>query len=127
MINKEKNNLIQITLSNTDTEKLLMIQESLSKLLAVDLTKSQAIAFLIRNYDSKPKTEQPKPNKPKSAVNYQAQISALKDKLNVSFTELSAILSIPASTLKKYASGTQEPKKENAEIILNALKRYGIK
>ena len=126
MINKKKNELIHITLANADVEKLLTIQKSLSELLGLNLTKSQAITFLIRNYDSKPKTEQPKP-KANKGVNYQGQITALKDKLNVSYTELSAILGIPTSTLKKYASGTQEPKKENAEIILNALKRYGIK
>lgn len=130
MINKNNNVNLQLTISKADNEKLLMIQESLKNLLSIDLTKSQTIAFLIRNYQGQKATNQePKANtkKPKSNINYQGQLNALKDKLNVSFHELSQILGIPQSTLKKYAYGQQNPSGENEKLLLDALKRYGIK
>lgn len=134
MINKDKNNVLQITISKTDSAKLDEIQTHLSAFLNIDLTKSQTIAFLIRNYSTKPSakpttTETPKqaPKGVSSGVNYSAQIKALKDKLGVSFTRLGEILGIPPSTLKKYASGTQQPKAENEQIIKTALANYGIK
>ena len=132
MINKTKNQLLQITLSKSDYERLINIQESLSALLSIDLNKSQTIAFLIKNYGKSPLNKEidfinEKPRASKNNINYQAQIRALKDKLNVSFTELSAIVGIPSSTLKKYANGTQQPKGENEQLLNDALKKYGIK
>lgn len=129
MINKDKNVLFNITLSKADNEKLSLIVADLSQDLGVNLTKSQAIGLLIKNY----KKEQPKTtNKPPKKAysdnyNYQAQIQALKLKLNCSYTELSRIIGIPQSTLKKYASGTQQPKEENAQLIKQAIARCGIK
>ena len=145
MINKEKNQNLQITLSKQDYFKLLEIQNELSTLLSIELNKSQVIAFLIKNHNKQPSaptatkapritpTQAPKPTnnghlKPSNPnVNYQAQVIALKDKLNVSFPRLAEILQIPLSTLKKYAYGTQNPTGENEQILINALARYGIK
>ena len=133
MINKDKNINLQITLTKATYNKLLEIQEDVSALLDVDLNKSQTISFLIKNYShidhlkTSLNTSQTAPKNNKSAVNYQAQVKALKDKLDVSYNRLSELLGIPAPTLKKYASGIQQPKGEN-EILLNkAIKDYGIK
>lgn len=130
MINKTKNQLLQITLSKADLERLNAISEELSALLSIDLNKSQTIAFLIKNYGKRPtnqQTEQPQNRAVKSGVNYAAQVLALKDKLNVSYTKLSEIIGIPAATLKKYARQIQAPKGDNEELLKAALKRYGIK
>lgn len=133
MINKSKNQLLQITLSKADFERLIAIQNDLSTLLSVDLNKSQTIAFLIKNY-GKTQAKQPifnenesKPRAPKSNVNYQAQVIALKEKLNVSYPRLSQMVGIPETTLKKYALGKQKPKGENEKLLNDALKKYGIK
>ena len=142
-INKDKNTNLQITLSKKDFDTLLQIQEHISAMLCLDVNKSQAIAFLIRNFAPNSKESKPiktalnktadEPKKPIARapkhkdINYQAQVKALKDKLGVSYTELSAMLSIPPSTLKKYGNGMQNPTGENEEIILKALKDYGIK
>ena len=129
-INKE-NNSLHITLSNSDLQRLEEITESLSDLLNIDLTKSQAIAFLIRNYGKAPTShnvsQEPTPKAERNGINYSAQVKALKDKLNVSYTRLSEMLSIPATTLKKYASGIQKPQGENLDLLNHALKTYGIK
>ena len=130
-INKDKNKSLIITLSNQDINLLNRIVEDISNDLNIELTKSQAIAQLIRNYKKaptpKPAEQKPTKRQVSDNYNYQAQIRALKDKLNCSFTKLSQILGIPTSTLKKYANGTQQPKEENARIIKNAIARYGIK
>lgn len=141
-INKEKNQNLQITLSKQDFFKLLEIQKELSMLLSIEINKSQVIAFLIKNYSKQvtPTTtttrvpkQAPKPTnngqlKPTNqSINYQAQVIALKDKLNVSFPRLAEILQIPLSTLKKYAYGKQQPTRENEQILIKALARYGIK
>lgn len=131
-INKTKNNNLQITLSKADYEKLLSIQNDLSALLSIDLNKSQTIAFLIKNYGkTQPKGEILQEKQPKHAnkngVDYGAQVRALKDKLNVSYPKLSAIVGIPAPTLKKYGNDTQRPQGENLELLNQALKNYGIK
>lgn len=135
-INKDKNINLQITLSKKDAELLNDIAANLTTLLNIDLSKSQTIAFLIRNYGKNPlnnnvnavkqREDKPTAKANNKAINYQAQIKALKDKLNVSFTELERITGISASTLKKYASGTQQPKAKNEQLLLNALKVYGI-
>lgn len=131
MINKSKNKNLQLTLSNADYQRLIEINELLNTLLGVELTKSQAIAFLIKNYGTNPSKSvdvlKPKREPTKSGINYSAQVKALKDKLNVSFTRLSVIVGIPPSTLKKYASGSQQPKEENLDLLNNALAKYGIK
>lgn len=129
-INKNKNVNLQLTISKQDSERLLKIQEQLSALLGVEITKSQTIAFLIKNYEKAPRIQEPKqkPNRAiKENINYQSQILALKDKINVSYPKLSQIIGIPTSTLKKYASGTQQPQGENEQLLNDALKRYGIK
>ena len=129
-INKETSKIIAISLKNDDLSKLEIITADLSQKIGLKLTKSQTIALLINNYgqeSTKKAKEQPQPRTLKNNVNYGAQIRALKDKLHASFTELAQMLDIPASTLKKYASDTQQPKAENEQKILNALKRYGIK
>lgn len=133
MINKNKNVLIQITLSKADAERLTAISEQLSTLLSIDLNKSQTIAFLIKNYGKSPLNNDidviAKPNKTtaKSGINYQAQTKALKDKLSVSYPKLAEIIGIPETTLKKYASGKQNPSGQNLELFKKALKDYGIK
>lgn len=133
MINKSKNKNLQLTLSNADYERLEQVNDLLNTLLGVNLTKSQAVAFLIRNYGNTPlnkSVDVVKPRQPrasKDGVNYQAQIIALKDKLNVSYTRLSQIIGIPPSTLKKYASGTQQPTNDNLTLLNEALSKYGIK
>ena len=136
-INKTKNKLLQITLSNQDAERLEQIKNDISEMLNIDLNKSQTIAFLIKNY-SKTATfsqianinlyaEKPQKTATKNGINYSAQVRALKDKLSVSFTDLSVIVGIPAPTLKKYASDIQRPKGENEQLLKDALKKYGIK
>lgn len=133
-INKDKNINLQITISKKDAEKLTAIQYELSAHFNIELTKSQTIAYLIKNHGFKPTptatTTAPRTSTPKGApsgINYSAQIKALKDKMGVSFTRLSQILGIPESTLKKYASGRQTPGAEYEQIIKDALKKYGLK
>lgn len=129
-INKNKNVNLQLTISKQDSERLLKIQEQLSALLGVEITKSQTITFLIKNYEKAPRIQEPKQKTNraiKGNINYQSQILALKDKINVSYPKLSQIIGIPTSTLKKYASGTQQPQGENEQLLNDALKRYGIK
>lgn len=129
MINKDKNVLFNITISKTDNEKLNIIVADLSQDLGLNITKSQAIALLIRNYKKeKPKAEYKPPKKAyNDNYNYQGQLKALKDKLNCSFSDLERLLGIPKTTIKKYYYGTQQPREENAIIIKNAIARYGIK
>lgn len=132
MINKSKNQLLQITLSKADYERLIAIQNELSERLSIELNKSQTIAFLIKNYGKLPLNQQidvinTKPRASKKGIDYQAQILALKDKLNVSYSKLGEIVGISPSTLKKYVSGIQRPKDENEQLLLQALKRYNIK
>lgn len=131
-INKTKNINLQITISKADAERLESAQQSISALLDIELTKSQTIAFLIKNYGKTPinnqnetLTKAPKINK--NGVYYGAQVRALKDKMQASYTELSVMLGISASTLKKYASDKQQPQGENLQLLNDALKRYGIK
>lgn len=125
---KDTNTRVIFTLSLEENKMLERITDDLSHKIGLQISKSQALRLLIRNYETKPNntTEQPK-QKPSASLNYGAQIRALKDKLNASYTELALMLDIPASTLKKYASDTQQPKAENEQKIINALKRYGIK
>lgn len=134
MINKTKNTLLQITLNKSDLQRLNAIMEQLSALLSFELNKSQTISFLIKNYGKSPLNnetdifkEQPQRKAAKSGIDYGAQVLALKDKLNVSYTNLGEIIGIPPTTLKKYASGKQAPKDENEEKLKASLKRYGIK
>ena len=128
-IDKNKSKIIAISLSNEDSNKLESITEDLSQKLGLKLTKSQAIVIMMNNYGKMPQSqaeEQPKPTK-KKAINYQAQILALKDKLGMSFRVLGDTIGINESTLKKYASGKQQPKAENEQKIIDAMKRYNIK
>lgn len=130
-INKDKNTNLQLTISKADFKRLEEINKLLNTLLGVDLTKSQTIAFLIRNYGKSPTNNnidavEPKA-KPQANINYQAQLKALKDKTGASYTELEKMTGISASTLKKYASGTQAPKADNLKLLLDAFKNYGIK
>ena len=118
---------LQITLSKADYERLLTIQNELSIQLSIDLNKSQVIGLLLRNYHGQEPNKPTAPKQNKKVLSYQSQVLALKDKLNVSYTHLSEIIGIPASTLKKYANGSQEPKDNNEQLIINALKKYGIK
>ena len=137
-----KNNVsIQITLSTEDNEKLSMIQNKLSKELSIDLSKSQAIGFLIKTFMANV-NEEIKNDEKKGEIKieekaeltpptdeteyYKERVKTLKEKLNKSFTELADFLGIPTSTLKKYASGQQKPSKENKTILLRAFKTYGI-
>ena len=132
-INKTKNQLLQITLSKQDLERLFVIQAELSETLDIDLNKSQTIAFLIKNYGKSPLNSENdvvanrQPKAEKNGINYSAQVKALKDKINVSYARLSELLGIPSATLKKYASGIQSPKGENQQLLNDALKKYGIK
>lgn len=133
-INKNRNVNLQITLNKSDAERLNEIVKLLSSLLDIEITKSQAIAFLIKNYGrtqtSKSNIDATKPSQPralKNGLNYQAQVLALKDKLNVSYPRLSQMIGIPETTLKKYASGKQQPQGDNEHLLNDALKRYGIK
>ena len=106
MINKSKNMNLQITLSKADYERLLTIQNELSIQLSIDLNKSQVIGLLLRNYHGQEPNKPTAPKQNKKVLSYQSQVLALKDKLNVSYTHLSEIIGIPASTLKKYANVT---------------------
>ena len=128
-IDKNKSKIIAISLSNEDSNKLESITEDLSQKLGLKLTKSQAIVIMMNNYGKMPQSqaeEQPKRTK-KKVINYQAQILALKDKLGMSFRVLGDTIGINESTLKKYASGKQQPKAENEQRIIDAMKRYNIK
>ena len=127
MINKNEKTLLQISLRNSDYEKLLSIKTTLINALKIDLSKSDTIAYLINNFDASPKGETKPKKQAKNGLNYSAYIKMLKDRANASYTELGEMLEIPPSTLKKYASGTQTPKGENEQKLLNAFKRYGLK
>lgn len=128
MINKDTKKLIQISLKISEYERLIEIKSQLSNKLKIDLSKSEIIAFLINNYDAEESTKQKPTNKAKkNGINYQAEINLLKDKAKMSFTELSIMLDIPISTLKRYAYGQQTPSKTNEQKLLNAFKRYGIR
>ncbi len=128
-INKDKNVLFNITISKADNEKLNIIVADLSQDLGINLTKSQAIGILIKNYkkESPKATTKPQKKAYSDNYNYQSQIQALKLKLNVSYPHLAEIIGIPLSTLKKYAYGQQQPKDENAKLIKQAIARCGIK
>ena len=127
MINKSKNVNLQLTISKNSYEKLLNIQSDLNELLNFELSKSQTIEYLIKQYETKAPIKADAKAKQSEKELYKSRIIALKDALNVSYPRLSEILGIPISTLKKYASGTQQPKGENEKILIDALKRYGIK
>lgn len=138
MINTNKNVDIRITLRKADAERLEIIKSEIENELTITLTKSQVIGFLIRNFSiqADKKTPMQKATEQRlkraqahkiSGVNYGDLVRKLKDALNVSYTRLSEILSIPSPTLKKYASGKQQPTNENLQLLNDALKKYGIK
>ena len=125
-INKDLNVNLQLTIKKDVYQRLLEIKNELTNLFKIDLSKSDVITYLVNNYQKANTLKQPI-KAPKQKINYSNQVKALKDKLNVSFSDLSRILGIPQSTLKKYASGTQQPTGENEKILIDAIARYGIK
>lgn len=136
-INKSLNVNLQITLLKEDAEKLASILKELSASLGFEITKSQAITYLIRNYKTPKKAENspkatPTPKKTETTANapiindYQRRILELKNKLGKSYKELAEMLNIPFSNLKKYGIGKYTPKGINAEILNDAFKKYGI-
>ena len=129
MINKSKNVNLQLTISKTDYNRLLQIKDELKGLLTIDLNKSQVIAFLIRNYGkgTLKSVDIAKKSTNQSDFNYQIAINTLKDKLNKSFKEMSELLDVSESTLKKYAHGIQNPSGTNKIKVDNALEKYGLK
>lgn len=133
-INKTKNVNLQITISKTDNDYLLEIQERLSESLNIDLSKSQTISYLLKHYRlngmnqaQEQRQAQAKIKHDKELKNYRVMVVSLKDKLGATYGELSTMLQIHQSTLKKYASGKQAPTGTNKEILDNAFKKYGIK
>lgn len=135
-INKTKNTNLQITISKDDLKRIEEIQDHFLNNYGIELTKSKAIALVIRRFNAemqqseKPQAKQPNKTPRTTAKpngNYQALVIALKDKLGVSYPRLSQIIGIPSSTLKKYGLGQQTPSGENLELLKEALNKYGIK
>lgn len=127
MINKSKNVNLQLTISKSTYEKLLNIQIDLNELLNFELSKSQTIEYLIKQYENKTPIKAKDKIKQSEKELYKARIIALKDALNVSYPRLSQILGIPETTIKKYSMAKQQPTGENKIILDKALKHYGIK
>lgn len=127
MINKSKNVNLQLTISKNSYEKLLNIQSDLNELLNFELSKSQTIEYLIKQYETKAPIKADAKAKQSEKELYKSRIIALKDALNVSYPRLSQIIGIPEPTIKKYAMGKQAPTGENKQLLDNALKHYGIK
>lgn len=127
MINKSKNVNLQLTISKSTYEKLLNIQIDLNELLNFELSKSQTIEYLIKQYENKTPNKTKDKAKQSEKELYKARIIALKDALNVSYPRLSQILGIPETTIKKYSMAKQQPTGENKIILDKALKHYGIK
>lgn len=132
MINKEKNVNLQLTISKNANDKLAEIQSDLVKIYGLRLSKSQAVEYLINKYELETLKNRYADimngeNKSQAKQETSAKINALKDALSVSFTQLSEIIDIPLTTLKKYAYGKQEPSGENKQKLARALKKYGIK
>lgn len=123
-INKDKNINLQLTISKADYERLLKIIEHLNNELFFDINKSQAISYLIKSYNLE---SQETKAKAKAQTNeYKALVLTLKERLKASYPQLQELTNISASTIKKYALGTQTPKGENLKKLNDALKKYGI-
>lgn len=134
MINKTKNINLQITINKNDYDLLMSINDGLNQSLGMELTKSQTIAYLIKQYrynglnqSQEHRVEESKAKREEDIIKFRTMTNALKDKLDVSYPRLSEMLGIHQSTLKKYCSGKQAPTGENREILLSAFKKYGIK
>ena len=125
MINKTRNVNLQLTISKSANEKLLKIQNDLSAILSLNLSKSQTIEYLINKYQIQ--AQQQDTEKEQARNKTSAQINALKDKLNISYPKLAEIIKISLTTLKRYAYGEQEPSGENKILLEKALKQYDIK
>lgn len=128
-INHNKNVNLQITISKVDNESLLTIQKDLSNKMNIEFSKSQTIAFLIKSYilnTSNPWQSQNKEQREQDLINYRVLLNTLKSKLEKTYKELSEIIGISESTLKKYALGKQAPTGENKQKLNDAFKKYGI-
>jgi len=128
MINKDNVNL-QLTISKKDNQRLLEIQTELKGLLTIELTKSQVISFLIRNYGKSTlkSVDISKGTTNQKDFNYQIAINTLKDKIGKSWPIISEITRVSESTLKKYSRGLQNPSGNNKILIDKTLERYGLK
>lgn len=125
MINKTKNNNLQVTIKKESLNKLIEIQKELTAIFNIELSKSQVIEYLINKYEPQKniiKAEIKKDSNTKTS----AQIIALKTKLNVSWPRLAEIVNIPETTIKKYKQGKQAPNEKNKQLLEKALKQYKI-
>ena len=100
MINKNKNVLIQITLSKANSEKLETIANYLNELFNMQLTKSQVVNYLINNYKVAESKQNKKIQTKESNQDIRAKLLLLKQQYNLSYPTISELSKIPVSTLK---------------------------
>lgn len=126
MINKNKNILIQITLSKANSEKLESIANYLNDFFNMQLTKSQVINYLINNYKVAESKQNKKIQAKESNQDLRAKLLLLRQQYNLSYPTISELSNIPVSTLKKYGLGQQEPKGENLTKLIKLFNDYKL-
>lgn len=127
MINKTKNDLIQITLSKNTSNDLQLIIDYLKEQNGYTLTKSKAIEYLIVKKAISIKAEQSRKAEPNKRLNkWQKAINELKTKSNLSYPKLAELTQISITNLKRYSYGEQEPNELNATKLLKTFKNYNI-
>ena len=134
MINKTKNVMITATLTKADSEALDGITKELSNTYGFELTKSQTISILIRQYKANSimqpsiqKQDEKKQKRLDDIVKYQSIILALKDKLGLSYNEMADLTGICKGSLIKFKNGDRVPGADNQKILNEIAKRYNIK
>lgn len=135
-INKSKNVMITATLSKADNEQLNIINKELSNFYGFELSKSQTISILIRQYkdsgikqnqtEQLSKAEREEQHK-QEILKYKTIVIALKEKLGVTYKQLSEMTGIYENSLKKFKNGQRAPSKQNKDTLDYAVKKYGIK
>ena len=124
-INKEKNGNLQLTISKADLEQLEQIRADLSEFLNIDLSKSQTITYLIKNYDKTAlKTEN---NEPSKEIKYierfknktlSNRVKELRKQLQVSTRKMAQLFNTSVSTTERLIYNEIEP---NDKDLLNRI------
>lgn len=124
-INKEKNGNLQLTISKADLEQLEQIRADLSEFLNIDLSKSQTITYLIKNYDKTAlKTEN---NEPSKEIKYierfknktlSNRVKELRKQLQFSTRKMAQLFNTSVSTTERLIYNEIEP---NDKDLLNRI------
>ena len=127
MINKEKNDLIQITLSKNTSQDLQMIIDHLKTSKGYVLNKSKAIEYLIIKESLKIKSNQSRKTEPKKRLNkWQKALNELKAKTKLSYPKLAEYTQVSQTSLKRFFYGELEPSESNANKLIKAFKNNNI-